>query len=199
MQLPGASSYITPTQGWQMYLMRMGWAHDASPGNNPTLMMWGDDDSNRLSLLFNETADTWETRRFASGAGASAALEASFERDDIESVLMAWTPTTAGISVNGSAFETEANSSIPTLSETEMTIGYDGQIFDSGLARQMDSTILAFALGRGTLTDANAAALNQILRRIYQDPELVHEEAFPGNCTLVWPGGSPYAFDMRGR
>jgi len=95
--------------------------------------------------------------RQAAGSGASdSGTMTAVAQGTPVSGAWAWTATNLGVSANGAAFGTRtANSSIPTLAATSADLGSR-----AGSSVYIDSNVLWFATFAGTLTDADATALD---------------------------------------
>jgi hypothetical protein len=71
-------------------------------------------------------------------------------------VIAAWTPSQLRLSWNGGAFVTVSRSGIPDLSTVQASLG---QQWNTHPQRALNGELLWVAMGKGTLTNADAAAL----------------------------------------
>lgn len=172
------ASLLDETQGWVALRVRMGWGVGAEPHGGasfPHLMLWQDSGSERLVFFYNEGSNTWGFDR-DSGAGSNAVTVVSAHaRGDVITIIAAWTSTQIKLSVNGAAFSSAANTTIPTLAASTFDIG------SAASSLSIDSDILWFASGTGTLTDADAATLHAFGNSDHAPGD------FPGTCTAVIP------------
>lgn len=157
------ASWLDETQGWAALRVRPGWAAATDPlgaGNDVRVFSWHVDANNRIELVYEVTTNSWAARRVSGGAGAQANSAAqAFATETEHVVVMAWTATAVKVSIDGGAFVSVANSSIPTLAATTFVLG-DRPAND----RSLDGDILWAAFGLGVLTDADAAALHALTR-----------------------------------
>lgn len=152
-----SSAVVDETQMWGVICLRPDWA-SGSPPATPSFFRFADDANNRLTLTY-ETGN-WVFRRKSAGAGADVTVAGTHAQYDDVIVVFAATSTQLKLSINGAAFTTVGNTSIPTLSAATIDIGNgDGP---------SNSWFHWMALGTGTLTDADAATLNALGR---YDPE----------------------------
>lgn len=153
------ANVVDETQMWGAVCLRPDWAY-TSPPTTPDLFRWQDDANNRLIVYYDTGTNQWVCRRLSGGAGANAVVNGSHAQYD--DVVLCWyvTATQVAISLNGAAFVTTANSSIPTLSASTFNIG-NGDNPSNAWYHWM-------VMGTGTLTDADAAAFYALGR---YDPE----------------------------
>lgn len=148
-------SLLTANQGWVAFRVRMGFG--AAAPANPTLFSYDDGSTNnRVQIRYSVT---WVINTVVATVSQTNVIVAdSFNRGDMRTVILAWTTAQTKLSVNGAAFVAQ-NTSKP-IGLTNLDIG---QTDGTGLTnRQIDSDILWFATGTGTLSDADAAAINAI-------------------------------------
>lgn len=183
MRIYNPRRYFNETQGWFALGVRWGFAYTQTPHASTLVYMgsWGTAGTTRL--FFYWSGSNIICRR-VNGAnnGQVQQADADHARGDIGLLLFAWEQTTLKSSVNGAAFATGSVSAdtIPDLSgQSYFSIGRD----DQGTS-ELDSAVVFAALGRGTLTDANAAAINRIARNNRIDSRV---EDLPGGCTFKWP------------
>lgn len=176
------ASLLNATQGWVAMRVKMGWANTNSPGAGGQLdsfMNWWDGtSSNRVTLGYDESSASFRARRKASGSGNDAqSAGQTFSSGATKTVVMAWTATQTLISVDGGAFVAASNSSIPSGLGSTFDIGANSSGF------QVDSSVLWFACGTGTLTDADAATLYAL------GDTLLTPYGFPldAGLTMLWP------------
>jgi hypothetical protein len=91
-----------------------------------------------------------------SNPGGSVSLAPSVTPGQGYTVVAAWTPSQLGLSWNGGAFVTAARSDIPDLSTVQANLG---QQWNTDSQRALNGELLWVAMGTGTLTDDDAAAL----------------------------------------
>lgn len=151
------SNVVDETQMWGVICLRPDWA-SGSPPTTPSFFRFADDANNRLTLTY-ETGN-WVFRRKSAGAGTDVTIAGTHAQYDDVIVVFAATSTQLKLSLNGGAFVTAGNTNIPTLTAANIDIGNgDGP---------SNSWFHWMALGVGTLTDADAAALYALGR---YDPE----------------------------
>lgn len=150
------SGLLTATQGWFAARLRTGWGNGGASGN-PRVAQWRVDGSNRVALLYNNGANLWQTTRVASGTGTSANVAGgTFTSGDTPTVVSAWESTRVRTSLNGGTFTSAADANIPNLAaQTTVDIGSE-----VGVGDYLYGDVLWYATGSGTLTNADAAALN---------------------------------------
>jgi hypothetical protein len=172
VQVPIGS--MNTSQGWMAIRVRLGFPSTVQPGNPTPLASLAIDSNNRMQIVWQGTT-AWGTRRVVGGVqDTSATINDSFNIGDYRTVILAWTASTIGLSVNGSNFTTVSSSS--TFTPTSFDIG---SISGGG---QADSDFLWFASGTGTLNNTDASSINAFGNT---DPSLSN---FPGGGVpvLVW-------------
>lgn len=153
------ASLLNAAQGWVAMRVRMGWGTASEPGagaGTPSFFEWQDDASNRLIGFYRESNNTIEMQRKASVGGQSSAISAAqtFNAGDLLTVVFAWDATHTYLSVNGGAFVSAGGGGIPSLAASTIDIGTV-----NGSSNALDSDVLWFACGTGTLTNADAATI----------------------------------------
>jgi hypothetical protein len=93
---------------------------------------------------------------FASSPGGVVLLTPSVTPGQSYTVIAAWTPSQLKLSWNGGAFVTATRNGIPDLSTVQANLG---QQWNTDSARALNGELLWVAMGKGTLTNADAAAL----------------------------------------
>jgi hypothetical protein len=157
------SSSLNATQGWFATRFRMGFASTsttalaAAAGESLRLAAWQDDANNRVVLTLNGSNQLALTRTSGGGGGGAVSTAQTFNAGGMMTVVGKWDSGNVYISVNGGAFVSAANTNIPTLAATTFDIGSD-----SGSLAFVDSDNMWTAAGTGTLSDADAAALNRL-------------------------------------
>lgn len=165
LALPSWASYFSATQGWAFFRLKMGIASTTAITNSSGLMMIDDGTTNNTlwAYLRNSVGtgiDQIATRRVGAATGAvnlTSSLGA-YAVGDGKSFAYKWTSALIGHSLDGGAFTTQAQTTIPTGMATSAKIAGGGG--DAGSTGQVNSNILWSAFGSGTLTDADAAALH---------------------------------------
>ncbi len=153
VQLP-VSGLFTETQGWVATRIDMDWGVSSEPGGFPVVWDWRDDANNLLQIVYFASDNTFNAYRGTGGTTSAAAVTTTHEAGDSISLVHAWNATQTRISEDGAAFVNAANTLIPTLTATSATVG------SGSTGNQVSSNVLWLATGSGTLTDADAAALN---------------------------------------
>jgi len=97
---------------------------------------------------------------------------------DLVTLVIKWGGAPA-ISVNGAAFVSDGALVESAITATSFDIGTSGTV---NANREIDSDIFWSAAGRGTLTDADAAAIHAFGNT---DPMI---QSFPGQPTFFWDG-----------
>jgi len=156
IQMPVAGLF-TATQGAVVARVRSNYASTADPVTDPGYFTWADDNNNGFRCYYANSANTFNIRRASGGVVGSQGRLATFAEDESFSVAFAWTATTVNAAFNGSFNTPTADTNIPTLSATSADIGQDFIFTPNRISGQ---NFLWFATFAGTLTDADAAALN---------------------------------------
>lgn len=175
--------YFSFVHGWMALLLYMPWGNSNEPlggAGYPRFLEIGDDSDNRVSGYYDEGANTFAFERRSAGAGSGSSGGAlALTAGDLVFIYAAPTPTTMRFSLNGAAFTTIGNTTLPALSSKKLyllnTIGGTGSI---------DATLLFAAFGKGDVPASAPAIANRIARynRIESRPE-----DLPGHCLAKWP------------
>lgn len=168
------ASLLDETQGWVALRLRAGFP--STDAAYKSLFSWQDSATNRIEWNRN-TVNEVTGARYAGGVGADGAILplGAFSVGEFLTVIGAWTATEFKSSLGG-AFTSTPNNTIPVLAATVAEIGFEPPF---SLPR-MNSDILWFACGTGTLSDSDAAAIHAFGNN---DRGL---SAFPGNPTGFW-------------
>ena len=171
------ASLVDETQGWFAMRVRVGWASTSPPTANSTeFFSWGDSSGSIIRLLWRGAANSWDIRRNSGGAALNLLVPDSFASGDTVTLIGAWTSTQVKLSVDGAAFQTLANTTIPTIARSVFAIGS----FVDGATGHINSEVYWFACGTGTLTNANAATIHAFGNT---DPPA---GGLPGDATMLW-------------
>ncbi len=168
---------LNATQGWVAMRVRKGPSEYLS--NSQPVRLWGHGTfgTNWLSVFHENGAykfGSYTSSRNESGINNSWAI------NNLDTVIAAWTSTTLSISVNGGAFVSVARTDTLPVFGSWFNIGGDGAI-------QFNGDVLWFAVGTGTLTDADAATLSG-----YSD--LPNLGLIPSNATMRWTADNATAY-----
>ena len=146
-----SAAVCNATAMWGVVRLRPTWAFGAPP-TTPTIFRWANDANNRLILNF--TGGNWTFTRLSGGAGASAGVAGSHVAYADITVAFYCTATIVGVSLNGGAWQTAANTSIPTMSAANFDIGNGDN--------PSNSSIHWMLLGLGTLSATDLATLHAL-------------------------------------
>jgi hypothetical protein len=173
-------SALNQSQGWVAMRVRHGMG--AGTEEMPGLFGWGDwFQGFRIlygsgQVVFQRAAGPTTSPWNGVGQGMTAALGAG----TLMTVVAAWTDTQIKISVNGAAFAVNtgaANTTPPDPMPSTFRIG------EQAVGGQMlNGDVLWFAAGKGTLTDADAAALHA---KGNTDPTF-SDFTLENDPTLIW-------------
>ena len=155
IQMPVADLF-TETQGAVFARLNAGAASTALAGF-PRVYQLRDDGNNRIDNAYDASSARWGFSRKAAAAGLDVFITDAFAGGAGLSLLSAWTATQLRGSLDGGAFSSVANSSIPTLTATTIDIGSN-----AGASSWWGGNVRWFATFAGTLTDADAAALDAL-------------------------------------
>lgn len=139
------------TTMWGVVRLRPTWAF-GTPPTTPTIFRWADNANNRLILSFS--GGNWTFSRLNGGAGASAVVAGSHVAYADITVAFYCNATTVGVSLNGGAWQTAGNTSIPTLAAASFDIGNGDN--------PSNSSIHWMLLGLGTLSATDLATLHAL-------------------------------------
>jgi len=149
------ASLLTAGQGWVAARVRAG---ISSGSASFRLFTWGDSSSNELYLRYG--SGSFRMGRAIGGNTYEAQQPATFAPGDLVTLIGAWTGGVGvnrkvKVSVNGAPFALLSDTGIPSPAASLFDLGqrgYSSQDF-------ADSDLLWAAVGTGTLTDADAAAI----------------------------------------
>lgn len=188
MSLP-ASGILDVNQGWWVARVRAGVASTVDQGSiYHRLFDWQDTTNERIYLAFDDNAGTgakWILNRYLGGTGQALTLSgtATFAKNEDITVAGYWSGTTVAISINGSAWTTASNTQIPNMTNPGTVPIYIGA--RRGATQQWNGDFHWVAMGTGTLTNADIAALHGLGNArsidIFNLP--LGANAYP---TLVW-------------
>ncbi len=154
---------MSTTTGWWAARLVMGYANTQNNGGDLYWAAWADDigGSNRIYAAWRNNdggAGNWSFGRQAVGSGTEGGwLPDTFAAGAHRTIIMSWTATQWAGSLNGAGFSALGNTAIPTITGSNFNIGsYD----PSG--SQINSDYYWFAWGAGTISDADASALNAL-------------------------------------
>lgn len=181
LQLP--KDFLDETQGWLAFRVRMGFS--ASGGSAaPRLFEIADGANGDLQCGYDTGVDQWYMYRDTAGGWnqINTATQSFVSGDDV-TVIVSWTATTISISFNGANFVVDSSAQhIPSLNGT-FDLGNS-----PGANRSIESSFWWVAGGRGTLTNANAAAIHALGNT---DPSGWPD--FPSSPDFIWDAvGLPY-------
>lgn len=148
---------LNETQSWVAMRVRPGWSTvtEAYGGAGVArFFSWQVDANNRIVAFYQESNNRVILRRVSAAAGADAFQTGVWNAGEEVTVIFAWTATQTKVSFNGAAFTATANTSIPNLSTATLI-----DMANLASADQLDGDIKWAAWGTGTLTDADALAL----------------------------------------
>lgn len=161
------SSVLTPNQGWVAMRVRFGWSNSNEPlagAGFPVFFDWRETDGDpRLTVIYNESANTIFSQKFAGGVSQTRSVNLALAATgETHTVIVSWTASTLSVSVDGSAFSTNAaaNNDLSGLAaQTPVTVGNNRSVSDAPI-NHLDGDVLWVAAGKGTLTDQDAALIN---------------------------------------
>ena len=148
---------IDETQFWLAARITPRWA--GADGVWHSLFEWADDGNNGFLLHKNAADNLWRFGRFAGGAGAYATAAAGHAASESVTVVAFCNATTVKISIDGAAFTSVANTSIPTLAALTVDVGREPV---NSVATALGGQLLWLALGRDALSAADAAWFHRI-------------------------------------
>jgi RHS repeat-associated protein len=196
-----SATALSSSQSWVAIRIRTGLADsNISNSRTPTLFEWRDDASHYLKLSINSSKQ-WTLDRQNAGGATNTIGTGAFTPGSLFTVIAAWTASTLKLSINGAAFASVANASVPALTATSFDIA------SAQGSSQADSDVLWFAGGTGTLSNTDATTLNSFGNT---DPTA---SALPATPSVLWaadtasyqtPTGnnqltSNYSYDNLGR
>ncbi|MGH7156500.1 MAG: Kelch repeat-containing protein [Candidatus Saccharimonadales bacterium] len=178
-------SLVNATQGWVAERVRLGFnASDVVANTFPSMFRWQIDGSNRLIAYYYANGSNKDFIFARSSGGSNTAVSSpaqTFSAGAIYTLVFMWDSGHVYMSLNGGNFTNNANTYIPAGTASYLDIG-------SG-DNPSDSDILWTASGTGTLSNADAAALNSYGN---SDPSVsgintIDNTASP---TFAWDGES---------
>lgn len=178
------ASLLDETQFAAAFRVAPGWSTSGEPyGGSGAAYLFDlrDDANNRISGYYDEATNKWTLDRKAAGAGSPGLSGAVTLARDVETtVIFAGTATALKVSVDGGAFSSVANSSIPTLAASLIDL-----LSQAGTSGHFDGRVKWAALFTGTLTDTDAANLHA-LGNTDVAPEDFIAAAPASACTATW-------------
>lgn len=184
-QVEALATGMNTTQGWFAARLKMGYANTQNNGGDLYWAMWADDINNYIYAAWRNNdggAGAWSFGRKSGGAGTEGSwLADTFAANAHRTIIMRWDATTWAGSLQGAAFSALGNTNIPTIADTFFNIGSSNVP-----SSQLNSDFYWFAWGAGTLTDADATAINALGDT---DPALA-SFAPAASVQGVWPCNS---------
>lgn len=175
------ASLIDRTQFWIAMRIRMGFASTPNP-NESFPFYWdnGNNSQNDQLSIYQDGTGSFQFRSFDATGQDNITLAPVYAAGDYETLIMAGTAAQLKASIGGTAFTSVARNHIPRAGILAATFN----IGSNNAAQQADSNVLWFADGTGTLTDADAAAINGFGN---SDPNV---SSFPttAQADFVWNG-----------
>jgi uncharacterized repeat protein (TIGR02059 family) len=169
---------VGPTQGWVAVRIRFGFDSTTNFARDPGIIDMSFADADALFCYFDDDTDTFHFERTRSGSGSTHQTAAqTFSGGTVKTVIFAWTSTEVGVSVDGGAFTSSANTTVPN--QATLYVGSD-QVQGTGSDRQADSEYLWVAGGTGTLSNADAATIHG-----FGNTDRAQGD-FPGTATFAW-------------
>ena len=162
------SAGMSATQGWFAIALRMNWDGTSEPiggADYPYVMQWGPGFPNGFDLAYEESTNRWILIR--NGAGGYAAAQ-TMAVGRLTTVIFKWTAAIIGLSVDGAAFATGADTSTTAVTESVFSIGCD-----QADARQISSYIRGCLWGNGTVSDEQANLVRWLLESRHPHPAAV--------------------------
>jgi hypothetical protein len=154
------SGLIHRDQFWVAMRLRMEWDSTVPPFDGSSadtlsgLFSWEDSNTNRVTMDY--TAGAFRIfRRDGGSTGTANNIVTGFDIGDYVTVIGYVTATRQGISVNGSAFNDVAATAAKVIAAN--TFRFGDMRFTNG--KELDSSIMWAAVGRGTCIDTDAAKL----------------------------------------
>lgn len=169
--------YLDETQSWIAMRIKLGFDPN-SDGAVRSFFRWYDSGSNEVTGYYPASGlSVFRTYRVGGGAGAHYAETSTvgISSGDTVTVVFAWTAGELKISLNGAAFGTEGQATVPVLADQWIDIG------SNVTAEYMNSDFFWVAFGTGTLTTGNAATIHA-----FGDAGPTNLLDLPGTPTLLW-------------
>ncbi|KKN32427.1 hypothetical protein LCGC14_0814150, partial [marine sediment metagenome] len=155
VQAPAPDAELGETQGWVAVRCRPS-RSSANPSDAPAnnrLFEWGSFASDWIGVYWASNG-RWTIGRHIAGGGTLGVLD-TFSAEDEITIIATWTATDIALSVKGAAFSSTGNTDIPTIPDSTFDIGSDGTA-----SNPFNGDVLWLAVGKGTLTDADARLIN---------------------------------------
>src|SRR5215471_3655682 len=145
-------SLLNTTQGWFAARIKWGFASANSPSTSGAYVFQLSDNTfgNRVCGFF--ASGSVQTGNVVGSNAEIVTLPATFAQGDFATVIFSWTPTTIGVSLNGSSFTTVSRTKGIPVNMTTLDIG------NALSGVQVDSSVFWYACGTGTLTGDDARA-----------------------------------------
>lgn len=183
VQTPAAN--LNTTQGWFATRVRMGMdSSSVATGQVIGIFDWRNDSNNRYSVHYSGSSGKWNISSVNGGTLTIASTSAAtFSKGDVETIVVYWTGSTIGLSVNGSNFITASPGAEPTITASTADIG-------SWInSNQLDGDVMWAAAGTGILSNTDAASLYNLGN---SDPTLTAINSIDGSSipTFAWDGES---------
>jgi hypothetical protein len=154
---PVINALLDEAQGWVAMRFRPSLSPSQLPsGYSMYLFSWQNASTGPLITVRLGLGGTDNQFLLASSPGGSVGLTPSVTPGQSYTVIAAWTSSQVKLSWNGSAFVTGTRSGIPDLSTIQANLG---QQWNTDSQRALNGEFLWVAMGTGTLTDTDAAAL----------------------------------------
>jgi hypothetical protein len=188
-RIQAPSTGMNATTGWFTARIRPSWSSSGSmPNGAPGIFEWNNNDSNRIFIYFASASNISIYRIGGGSGGAGPGVNVTYNAGDTLTITGYWTSTTLGISVNGGAFTTAGQTTIPSSPPATFDIG-SLWTHNAGAGNNLDGDILWSAAGAGTLTNGDATALNAYGN---SDPTLANLNSLDSAdaATMAWDGES---------
>jgi hypothetical protein len=186
-RIQAPSTGMNATTGWFAARIRPSWSSSGSlPNGAPGIFEWNNNDNNRIFIAFSSVNSVQVFRIGGGSGGVGPSQAATFNAGDTLTVVGYWTATTVGISINGSAFTTAGQTTIPSSPPATFDIG-SLWTHNAGAGEELDGDFLWAAAGAGTLTNSDAASLNAYGN---SDPTLASLNNIDSadTATMAWDG-----------
>jgi hypothetical protein len=179
VQMPVAG-VVSEKQGW--YAVR--WRAGASfSSGDYRLVSWRDGDGDALELYL-KGATSLSMVELVGFSGTDEGTSITVTKGVTYTGIGSWDRTHYRVSLDGEAFP--APTARPGTQASITTTSLDiGTLSPGGTGQHPDADFLWFVIGKGTLTDQDAAHIDFLLSN--NKTGLVPSD-FPGDCTAVWDG-----------
>jgi hypothetical protein len=142
------------SQMWMACRIYPTWAYNAAPTTYPTILSLEGDADSYLRFRYSQAANSWQVIRSEGAGSGTLSLAGGHAAVAPVNLVFAVTATQLKISLDGAAFQTLADTNVPTA---HPTTAYLFNLADK--SQPIAAFVYWFVLGTGTLTDADAAAL----------------------------------------